>query len=69
MNFDMAVQTGWASHNPIIPATPAKTGGAGIGILIGDIALIDRIIRPKVRPTDSDSNISFIYSLDFCSCV
>lgn len=69
MNFDMAVQTGWASHNPIIPATPAKTGGAGIGILIGDIALIDRIIMPKVSPTDSDSNISFIYSLDFCSCV
>lgn len=57
----MAAQTGWASHNPIIPATPAKTGGAGIGILIGDIALIDRIIRPKVSPTDKDSNISFIF--------
>lgn len=56
----MATQTGWASHNPIIPATPANTGGAGIGILTGDIALIDRIIKPKVRPTDSDSNISFI---------
>lgn len=69
MNFDMAVQTGWASHNPIIPATPAKTGGAGIGILTGDIALIDRIIKPKVSPTDNDNKISFIYSLAFCSCV
>ena len=50
----MVAQTGWAIHIPIIPATPAKTLGAGNG------NFKDMHISPKAKPTDSDRVISFI---------
>jgi len=59
MNLLMAAQIGWAIHIPIIPATPAKTLGAGNG------NFNDIHISPKTRPTDKDNNISFIYLLTF----
>lgn len=45
----MVDQTGWASHIPIIPATPANTGGAGSGNLKA------KNIRPTTSPVNSDT--------------
>ncbi len=43
-------------HKPIIPATPAKTGGAGTGNLNA------AKIAPHPKPVSVDNKISFIAS-------
>jgi hypothetical protein len=52
MNF---VMTSYPSHNPIIPATPAKTGGAGTGNLNAANTM------PHPKPVNTDKIISFKY--------
>jgi hypothetical protein len=44
-------------HRPIIPATPAKTGGAGTGNLNAAKTM------PHPKPVSVDNIISFIYNL------
>jgi len=54
MNF---VSTVKPIHKPIIPATPAKTGGAGTGNLNAAKT------TPHPKPVSIDKIISFIYNL------
>ena len=54
MNF---VSTVKPIHRPIIPATPAKTGGAGTGNLNAAKT------TPHPKPVSIDKIISFIYNL------
>ena len=56
MNF---VSTVKPIHRPIIPATPAKTGGAGTGNLNAANT------RPHPKPVSVDRSIVFIYLLHF----
>jgi len=42
-------------HKPIIPATPAKTGGAGTGNLSAANT------TPHPKPVNIEKNISFIF--------
>lgn len=51
MNF---VMTSKPSHSPIIPATPANTGGAGTG------SLNAAKITPQPKPVSTENIISFI---------
>jgi hypothetical protein len=48
MNFVMTDHNGCASHIPIIPATPANTGGAGNG------SLNAKNIKPHTNPVIKD---------------
>ena len=52
MNF---VSTVKPIHRPIIPATPAKTGGAGTGNLNAANT------TPHPKPVNTESIISFMY--------
>ncbi len=51
------VMTSYPSHSPIIPATPANTGGAGTGSL--KIANT----KPQPKPVKTENIISFIFLL------
>ena len=59
MNF---VSTVKPIHRPIIPATPAKTGGAGTGNLNAANT------TPHPKPVSVDKTISFIIFFLSCSC-